>query len=303
MARIDSEVTHGFFYRLQHCDVRYIYLFFFIVVAAFVILTEIITLKMPIGISRSVQGLYDKIEEAPPDKIVIVESDWGVNIKAESEGQMRAVLEHLMRRKVKFAVMSWVGNPEGQQNGMRIASDVAEKYGYEYGEDWVAWGAMKKASGAELASLAKDIHGAVNTDVNGMPLGDIPMMKNVRKISDVYLVFAVTYDWSWTQWLGFVQGVYGTNYAVGVSAITSSTAYAYVETGQMCGLLPGAPGAAEYEELLKRDNDKYPEEYWVLDKNRFALKKVVILSMAISYILLMILLGNISFYASRRSVA
>ncbi len=303
MARSDSEVTQGFFYRLQHCDVRYIYVFFFLVVAAFVILTEVITLKMPVIVSRSVQGLYDKIEEAPLDKIVIIESDWGVNIKAESEGQMRAVLEHLMRRKVKFAIMSWVENPEGQQNGMRIALDVAEKHGYEYGQDWVAWGAMKRTGGAELAALAKDIHGAVNTDINGIPLGDIPMMKNIRKISDVYLVFAITYDWSWTPWLGFIQGVYGTNYAVGVSAITSSTAYAYIETDQMCGLLAGAPGAAEYEELLKKDNDKYPEENWVLDKNRFALKKVVILSMAISYILLMILLGNISYYASRKRVA
>ena len=299
MAPIEPGGARGFFYRLQHCDVRYVYLFFFLVVTAFVLLTEAITLKMPVIPSATVMSLYNKIEDAPPGKIVIVESDWGVNITAESEGQLRAVFEHLMRRKVKFAVLSWVDNPQGQQGGLRVVNEIAEKHVYEYGIDWVAWGGLKKTGGATLQALAKDIHGTVVTDVNGTPIGEIPMMKNIRRISDVYLIFAVTYDWTWTQWLGFVQGVYGTNYAIGVSAITSSTAYTFTDTGQMCGLLAGAPGAAEYEELLKRDNDKYPEEYRVLDEDRFALKKVVILSMAISYILLMILLGNISYYASR----
>ncbi len=82
MALSDSEVTHGFFYRLQHCDVRYIYIFFFSVVTAFVILTDIFTIKMSVRVSTAVQNLYDKIEEAPQEKIVIVESDWGVNITA-----------------------------------------------------------------------------------------------------------------------------------------------------------------------------------------------------------------------------
>ena len=281
---IAGKIAHSILY----CDPRYIYLFFFITVAVFSVTTEYYALEMPIGIPDSVRMLYDKIDKAPKDKIIIIDSDWGVDIRAESEGQMKAVLEHIMRRKLRFAVLSWVDNPQGQKNGYDAAVEIAQRHGYEYGKDWVAWGTLKKTGGATLQALTKDIKGTVERDINGTDLSDLPVMDGIDDIFDVYLVFSVCYDYEGTPWLGFVQGVYGTNYAVGVSAITSSTAYTFLETRQMCGMLVSAPGAASYEELLKMPV-----------QDRFALRKVNVLSMASAYILLAILIGNISFYLAR----
>ena len=284
-----KQMKKGIFHRIQHCDPRYIYLFFFLTVVLFVVISEKVNIPMPIGTTIPVRKLYDKIEAAPPDKLVIIDSDWRLDIRAESEGQMRAVLEHMMRRKVKFALLSWIDNPQGQKNGYDLTTDVAQKYGYEYGKDWVAWGAIKKSGGATIQAMAKDIKGTVKSDINGVPLKDIPVMKNTDDIFDIYLIFSVCYNYEDTPWLGFVQGVYNTNYAIGVSAIASSTAYAYLETGQICGMLVSAPGASEYEELLDMPSER-----------RFAKKKVIVLSMAIVYILIVIALGNISYYSSLR---
>lgn len=288
MEQIDTS-KKGFFYWIQNIDVRYVYLFFFLTVTLFVLISEYVSIPMPIVVSPTVRSLYDKLEDTPADKLVIIESDWGVNIRAESEGQMRAIVHHLMQRKIEFAMLSWIDNPEGQSNGYKIISELAKEYGYEYGKEWVAWGGIKKVGGAELQALSKDIHGTIKTDINGTPIGEIPLMKDIKTIYDIYLIFGITYDYTWTPWLGFVQGIYGTNYAVGVSAITSSTAYSFIASGQMCGMLSSASGAAEYEELLGID-----------EKQRFAKQKVDILSMAAAYIVGMILLGNISYYSGLR---
>jgi len=267
-------------------DRRIIYLVFFILV----VIAHLITLPTRVTPSTVTKRLYETVESLPLDKAVLVDSDWGAGIKAESEGQMRALLHHAMRRGLKIVILSWTHNLEGQKFGYDVTADVAKDYGYRYGRDWCVLAPLTKASGQELAGLAKDIHGTLNEDTNGVPLDDaerLPMMQHIRTIHDIGLVFQVAYGHEGTAWLGFIQAVYGTNVATAVSAISSSTAYSYVESGQFCGMLAGAPGAAEYEELLGLPKEK-----------RFARKPVSVLSLAIGYILLMIVIGNVAYWGS-----
>jgi len=276
--------------RMQFLDRRYIYLFFFI----FVVASHFFEFRWPIAASKATKGVYDTVESLPSDKVIVIDSDWGAGIKPEAEGQLRALLRHVMQRRLKFIILSWTQNPEGQKFGMDVAADVARDFGYEYGTDWCALAAITRASGATIAALAKDIHDTAETDIYGTSLNDadrLPMMQQVRDIYDVGLIFQIGYGHEITPWMGFVQGVYGTKYGVGVSAISSSTAYSYVESGQMCGMMAGAPGAAEYEELLDLPREK-----------RFARKPVNVLSMAIVYILLMMVLGNIAYLSSMGKV-
>ena len=267
-------------------DRRIIYLTFFILV----LIAHFITLPTRVTPSTVTKRLYETVESLPADKAVLVDSDWGAGIKAESEGQMRALLHHAMRRGLKIVVLSWTHNFEGQKFGYDVTADVAKDYAYLYGKDWCVLAPLTKASGQELAGLAKDIHGTLRKDTNEVPLGDakrLPMMQDIRTIHDIGLVFQIAYGHDATPWLGFIQGVYGTNVATAVSAISSSAAYSYVESGQFCGMLAGAPGAAEYEELLGLPKEK-----------RFARKPVSVLSLAIGYILLMIVIGNVAYWGS-----
>jgi hypothetical protein len=272
---------------LQNLDRRVLYAVFFL----FVVAAHFVQVRWPSAPATHTRSLYNKLNDVAPDKVVILDSDWFAGIRAESEGQMRAILAHIMRRHLKFLLLSWANNPDGQKFGYDIVSDVAKTHGYRYGQDWVALGAIVRSSGAELASLAKDIRSFVKTDIYGTSLYDtqkLPMMQKVRDIYDVGLVVLFSYGCDGTPWIGFVQGVYGTPLGVAISAISSSTAYSFVESGQICGMLAGAPGAAEYEQLLN-----------LPDSERFARKPVNVLSMSIAYILFAMLLGNIAYFTSR----
>lgn len=280
-----------FLERLQTLDRRIIYLFFFL----FIVGAHFITVQWRVTPASQTRKLFKTIEELPTDKVILIDSDWGAGTKAEAEGQMRAVLHHAMRRGLKFIILSWTQNLEGQKFGYDVAADVAKDYNYEYGTDWCTLAALTKAGGATLAALAKDIHGTAESDFNGIDLDNaekLSMMQKVRDIFDIGLICQVTYSHEGTPWIGFVQGVYGTKYAVAVSAITSSTAYSFVESGQICGMLAGAPGAAEYEELLNLPPDR-----------RFAREPVNVLSMAIIYILFAIVLGNVAYFGSARKAS
>ena len=283
----DRAKSKTFLERFQTLDRRILYAAFFV----FVVAAHFVQIRWPSTPAKQTRALYDAIEEVPLDKIVAVDSDWFAGIRAESENQMRAVFRHLMRRGVKFVILAWARNPEGQKFGYDIAADVAKEYSYEYGKDWVALGMIAKARGAEMASLAKDIHGFIETDMYGTSLDDeekLPMMQELENIYDIGLIMSFAYGFD-PNWLGFVQGVYGTPFGVGMSAIESSTAYSFFESGQICGILAGATGAAEYEELLKLPEEKRP-----------ARKPVNVLSISIVYILFAILLGNVAYLTSLR---
>jgi len=273
---------------IQSLDRRIIYLCFFL----FVVLAHFIYFNLRPKPSEATRKLHKMVDTMPLDKALLIDSDWGANIKAESKGQMRAVLHHAMRRGLKIVILSWTQNPEGQKFGYDVTAEVAREYDYEYGKDWCVLAAITKAGGATLAAFAEDIHQTAVTDTYGTALNNaeaLPMMKNIKNIHNVGLVFQVCYTYEGTPWIGFVQGVYGTNLAVGVSAISSSTAYPFLESRQICGMLAGAPGAAEYEEMLQ-----------LSDKQRFAKQPLNVLSLAIVYIILMIVLGNVAYFTSLR---
>ena len=281
----DQAKPKTFLERFQTLDRRILYATFFV----FVVAAHFIQVRWPSTPAAHTRALYAAIENAPLDKVVAIDSDWFAGIRAESENQMRAIFHHLMRRGLKFVILAWARNPEGQKFGYDIAANVAEEYGYEYGKDWVAFGMVPKARGAELASMAKDIRGFIQTDVYGTSLDDkekLPMMQDVENIYDVGLIVSFSYGFD-PNWLGFIQGVYGTPFGVAMSAIESSTAYSFVESGQICGMLAGAAGAAEYEQLLDLPESKRP-----------ARKPVNVLSISIVYILFAILLGNIAHLTS-----
>ena len=266
---------------LQYCDPRWLYLIFALMMVAL----EFFTLVIPVPVPHSVRTLYDRIERLPRDKIVIIDCSLDAGAIAEGRGQLEAVARHLFERNVPFAVFTNTTFYQGQLFATQILPPLAREMGKEYGKDYCIWGAVVLQSGAELQSLAKDIHSTVRTDINGTPLQDIPMMKNIRDIHDVSLVFRVSYEWEFIQWIGFIQSVYGTPFACGTAAISSSTAYTYLDSGQMCGLLPGAAGAAAYESLLNKPGS--------------GTRVVMIQSFATLYVIIAILLGNVAMLFSR----
>jgi hypothetical protein len=271
----------GFWDRVQQADPRILYLLF----AVLMIALEFRTVSIPTPVPAYVQRLYDHIESMPADKIVILDSSMDAGWFAEARGTVESVVRHLFRRGIRFAVFTNTTYYQGQQLGPQIINPIAREMGKTYGVDYCVWGAVVLAQGATLQAVARDFAGQVKVDMFGTPLAEVPMMRQVRDIRDVGLVYSVCYGWEGIQWIGFIQAVYGTPYAVGTSAISSSTAFPYIDSHQMIGLLPGASGAASYERLL--------------DEPGSGTRIVAVQSLATLYVVLAILLGNVAMGLAR----
>jgi len=78
-------------------------------------------------------------------------------------------------------------------------------------------------------------------------------MAGVKDIKSIGLVVEITGLSSITEyWIGLIQGVYGTPFASGYTAVMAPIYYPFLDSGQMQGMLVGAKGAAEMEVLVDR---------------------------------------------------
>jgi hypothetical protein len=279
--------AHTIWQRILYCDPRVLYALF----ACLVVLCEFWRPRMPVPVPPAARKLYDVIERLPHDKLVIIDCELAASIRAECEGQFVAVVRHLFKRGLPFAIMMWTTQAEGIKFGTDLSMKLAEEYGKEYGRDFVIWNAITPppAGGAMLQAFAKDIPGMIQNDIFGTPLDRIACMRGVKDISDISLIFKVSYVWNRAEvpWIGFIQSVYGTPYAAGCVAIQSSDAYPYVDAGQICGLLAGAAGAAAYEHLLAAPG--------------IGTATVSVQSFAALFVFVAIVCGNIAMLMARRA--
>jgi hypothetical protein len=232
-------------------------------------------------------ALYDKIESLPQDKLVIVSSDWGPDILAECKPQFRCLIEHMMRRRLKFAVMTPL--PEGIALAQAVCEELAPKYGYVYGRDYVNWG-YRPAYLLAILGIVKDIPGTIGSDYQATPLAKLPAMKGVKGVKEsVSMCLCVTGSATWGYWTTWVYGQIRTPIGLGVTGIIAPEIFPYLDSGQVSGLMAGMKGAAEYEDLLGEKKDGF--------------KAMKSQNMAHLLVILLIILGNIGFFASRKQAA
>lgn len=270
----------GFALWLQQIDRRIIY----IAVAVLVAIPLFIPFDFRAIPTKPVTALYDKVESLPDDKLVIVSSDWAPDILAECRPQFRALIDHLMRRNIRFAVISPL--PEAVGLAQAVCEDLAEDHGYVYAEDYVNWG-YRPAYSLTIQALVDDIPGTLGADYEATPLEEIPVMKGVTSIREsVSMCFCVSGSASWQYWVIWVYGQIRTPVGVGVTGIIAPQIFPYLDSGQISGLMAGMKGAAEYEDLLGYRRDGF--------------RAMKAQNMAHMLVILLIILGNIGFFAARR---
>lgn len=273
----------------MNCDRRILYA----VLAGFMLLIQLrlFEFQAPVSISAGTQQFFDTVEELPPDQIVLVDVDFQAGNYAECAGQLDAVIRHLFARDIKVALVSWVPNPEGQKFAMEIPRRIASDMGKEYGEDYCIFAPLTPTFGPELTSLARDIPGFVKVDINQTPIDQVPMMEGVETIADVSLVVRIAYFWEVMPWIGFVVGPHGTKLGIGAAAITSSTAYPFLDAEQLIGLMAGAGGAGQYEQLLE---EHYGDKIGRAAGTGEATRVLSTQSLAAAYVVLALLVGNLA---------
>lgn len=268
-------------------DRRVVYLGLFVMTLA----PLIWRVPFPLFITDPPRKLYQTIEELPTDKVVLLSSDWDAGSQAESRPQLVSVARHLVRRGLRFAVLS-IGYPTSPQlSDDAVRQAIREEHAearFQYGEQWVNLG-YKLPEPAWLRSMSNNLGEAVRDDWKGTPLSQIPMMRGVDRFGpagQISMIMDVTGQDTISYWYQFL-GPTKVKIGLGCTAVMAPEQYPYLDSGQLSGLLTGMKGGAEYELLIGAP--------------AFGTSAMAGQSFAHLYMLILIVLGNAAVLLGRRS--
>ena len=270
----------------------------FLLIAAGTVLPIIFPIGFKVSITPAVQALYDKIETLAPDDVVLVSFDYGPSTAPECDPMADAVLRHCFAHGVKVVVLALFpigGITMADQSLARVLPDYPN---VKYGVDYVHLG-YKSGGQATMKQMGEDIHNVFPVDRYGKPLGDLPLTQRVHAYRDMKLVVSLATGIIGEWWANLINAQFGIPVACGCTAVSAPKYYAFLQSGQMIGMLGGLKGASEYERLL---TSGYPETTRIYGRAGLytAIKGMDAQTIDHSIILLFIVLGNVAFLLGRR---
>ncbi|NQT87737.1 hypothetical protein HQ560_13290 [bacterium] len=270
--------------KLHDMDGRWLYGVMLLVL----ILPFALTIPMPSHITSSATfGLHDAIEACPKDKVVWIDSTWDMGSRAECRAQIDCIVRHLCRRGIRFVVTSVAASPFAPEFARNAIEPIADEAGYVYGRDWVNAGFVQAGGnmGVVIDGLCRDFQKIYPADDQNTPMAELPLMARMRSIEDVHLVCCITYAPS-PDWISFVKGQHGTPVGFACMSIMAPNYFTFLDSRQLCGMLVGNRGAAEYEAL-----EAHPAK---------GTRLIMAASFGVCVIIGAALLGNIGMWARRR---
>jgi hypothetical protein len=285
--------VHRFFHWLLALDRRWIYLF----VLVSLITPIVVPIGLPVSTTSSTRKAFEFVENLKPGDVVWLSYDYGPSSAPENDPMAEAFLRQCFLKKLKVIVCALypLGGLGLANNSLARVS--AETPGLVYGVDYINLG-YKDGAAAVMRRLGDNIAEAFPTDVNGRPIAQFPIMKGIHDIKHVSVVFTAATGLIGEYWITQVHAQFGTPVIIGPTAVSAPKYYAYLNAGQLEGMLGGMKGAAEYEKLLMA---KYPQlnRYYHETKYFTATKGMDGQTVLHTVILLFIFLGNVAFLVTR----
>lgn len=199
--------------------------------------------------AAEVANLYHTIQGLSPQSVVLFSFDYDPSSADEMRPLAEALLRHVMQQRARFLVMSL--HPQGPALAQAIVAPLAEQSGYVYGFDYVNLGYLS-GDDAALAALGDRLTEAFVTDfVYGLPLATFEVAAGAPSVDAIALVIDITADdATLRRWVEQVQARRQVVLAGAASAVAMPLTFAYLQSGQVTGLLGGLPAAAQYERLI-----------------------------------------------------
>lgn len=267
---------------LQEIDRRFLYALLLLAVT----FPFFIPGRLPVVVSHPTEALYDQIEGLPANSFVLFGVDWSAGTRGENGAQTEALMRHLMKRKLRFALLAF--DPQAKELCQDIALRLQKEYGVQEGVNWVNWG-YKVDQVNFLKAMVQNIQSVVPTDIHNTPLDQLAVMQGVRSAKDIALLLDVNPTAGYQNYIQFVQGPYKIPFGLAPTAVMAPEAFNYLDSGQLVGMLTGLQGAIEYEQKLGVVGRA------TIDGNS--------LSAAHLLIIFLILMGNVAMVLERRQRA
>lgn len=250
---------------------------------AVIVVSYIITLKLRIPTSPSVQKSYDLIESLPPSSIVIVSFDHEASSLPEIQPISYIILRHLFSRNQRVIGMSLFA--EGTAIGYQTLNKLAAEYGKKYGEDYVFLG-FKPQHISAILGMGESIRQVFPQDYLGNYLAEIPLMSGVENYRQIAAVISLADGDRTVQWIEYTGKKHGLTILGGFTAAMITTYDPYLSSGQLYSAVGGIVGAAEYEGILGLPGKA----------NRALLSQTA----AHIFIVMLVIAGNIAYFKRRK---
>ena len=250
--------------------------------------------SLPVRPKPHSQIVFDEIEKLDENSKILLSFEYGPSTMPEIHPMAIAMLHHLFVNNVNvYATALW---PDGNFMSTDAFSQVAGKYGKKNAVDYVNLG-YKPGGEAVIKGIASDIRTMYPLDLSGNAIDEIPMMKDVVNVEDFDFVFSFSAGSAGSkEWVQYACDPKGIPMSTGCTSIQVTDIVPYVENGQIRGILAGMPGAAEYENLV---NEKLINMKLEPGKGE-ASGMMAAQSIAHMVIVIFIILGNITYYLTRR---
>jgi len=249
-------------------------------------------LTQQIQISPEVQAVYDTVTELQPGSRVLVSFDYDPPSAPELQPMAEAFMRLCFQRDLKVIVMGlWPQGP--QQAGMafqKIFEDPEiQAKNLQYGVDYVNLG-FQTGNEFVIQRMGSSFESMFPTDYQGIPYDRLPLVRNVRNFSNIDYSLNLSAGFPGTpEWIQIAADRFGVRLAAGNTAVQAPQMYAYLNAGQLVGLMGGMNGAAEFERIA--------------DYSGKGTKFMLSQSFSHMVVIAFIIIGNVAFIRSGRKSA
>ncbi|UCF70495.1 MAG: hypothetical protein JSW49_09910 [candidate division WOR-3 bacterium] len=278
---------------LTKIDRRIIYLILFSVVTLPIIFPS----ARSVRVMPPVEKLYRAIDEIPEEKALIIDFDYDPQTLPEIEPMAFAILRHAFTKRIKVLAISLYVQPLGLAQNALV--NVAEEFNTRastqedsiiYGRDYVFLG-WQPPPLIPILGMGESITNVYKTDYHGNRTDTLPLMKEIKNYGDVGLLVSLSSGDPPKWWVEYAQNRFGLKVGAGITAVSASEFYPYLQTGQFSGLMVGMKGAAEYEEQVETELG--------IKVRRKASESLPSLTYAHVVIIIFIVIGNTGYFISR----
>jgi hypothetical protein len=220
----------------------------FVFISLAVILPLLIPIGLPVKTTAHVRNLYEFVDGLPEGSTVMMSFDYDPTSEPEVHPMAIAMLRQCFSKGHKVIIIAlW---PQGASMAIDALSIVTPEFDVTYGEDYINLG--YKPGGAVLIKLmGSSIREAFPTDLERQDISKFPIMDGISNFDDIDFVMSLSAgDPGIPAWVLIAQAQYHVPVAGGCTAVSAPQFFAYLQTGQLLGLLSGLKGAAEYETLV-----------------------------------------------------
>jgi hypothetical protein len=268
-----------FWERIGRIDNRIIYTL--LVVALMVPLMN--PIGLPVSVTAHTQRSFNAIDKLQSGDLVLMDVGYSVSGASDVEPQTIAILKHLFGKGVKIVFVAY------QVEGGMIIEKLVKPYeaaGKKYGEDFTNLGYLVGYENA-MSTYARGMKQAFPRDHRGQMTENQPILKGINTASDFKMMLFFTTNNSDMYVRQFTQ--YKIPIIGGLINTIALQAEPYVQAGQLNGILVGLRGGAEYEVLMKAPG--------------LGVASMDAQSMGHLLIIAMMILANISYFATRKPQA